>query len=240
METKVCIWCGIEKDVSEYYSHFHRARNKRYYYGHCKVCEKLHRKNNYAKAADGARRRAKEWKRNNRQKVRQLSRGYRERNGDKIKAYGKKRRQRDSVAIKQYNKLYRESHKEQIREYQREYLREKLKNNIQFRITQNVRGRVRAMISRGYKNSSALELLGCSVPEYIAYIDSKLSPEMSWDNYGKVWTIDHIRPCRSFDLTVPEQQRECFNYKNTQPLLWNENRSKNDKWNGVRASLMEH
>lgn len=52
---------------------------------------------------------------------------------------------------------------------------------------------------------------------------------MSWDNYGEVWQIDHIIPCRAFDLTDEEQLKECFNYKNTQPLLKEENLSKSDK-----------
>jgi len=47
---------------------------------------------------------------------------------------------------------------------------------------------------------------------------------MSWDNYGyRGWHIDHIRPCASFDLTDPEQQRECFHYTNLQPLWWQDN-----------------
>lgn len=40
---------------------------------------------------------------------------------------------------------------------------------------------------------------------------------MSWDNYGE-WEIDHIKPCCSFDLSLPENQLACFNYQNTRPL----------------------
>ena len=32
---------------------------------------------------------------------------------------------------------------------------------------------------------------------------------MTWDNYGE-WHIDHIKPCASFDLTCPIQQKLCF------------------------------
>ena len=38
--------------------------------------------------------------------------------------------------------------------------------------------------------------------------------------------IDHIKPCASFDLTDPAQQKECFNYKNLQPLWAFDNISK--------------
>ena len=51
----------------------------------------------------------------------------------------------------------------------------------------------------------------------------------AWDNYGE-WHIDHIRPCSSFDLTIQEQQVQCFNYKNLQPLWAIDNISKGAKY----------
>jgi hypothetical protein len=51
---------------------------------------------------------------------------------------------------------------------------------------------------------------------------------MSWKNYGK-WHIDHIRPCSSFDLSDPQQQRTCFNYSNLQPLWAKDNLNKSNK-----------
>ena len=51
---------------------------------------------------------------------------------------------------------------------------------------------------------------------------------MTWDNHGE-WHIDHIKPCASFDLTDADQQRECFNYTNLQPLWAKDNLSKGAK-----------
>jgi hypothetical protein len=52
---------------------------------------------------------------------------------------------------------------------------------------------------------------------------------MNWDNYGFYgWHIDHIRPCASFDLSKPSEQRKCFNYTNLQPLWATENWGKRD------------
>lgn len=53
---------------------------------------------------------------------------------------------------------------------------------------------------------------------------------MSWDNYGMYgWHIDHIKPCSSFDLSNPAEQKICFHYTNLQPLWAKENLSKGKK-----------
>ena len=35
---------------------------------------------------------------------------------------------------------------------------------------------------------------------------------------GGNWDVDHIKACAKFNLTYPEQQRECFHWSNLQPL----------------------
>ena len=65
----------------------------------------------------------------------------------------------------------------------------------------------------------------------MAHLEALFQPGMTWDNHAiDGWHIDHIRPCTSFDLTDPEQQRQCFHYTNLQPLWAFDNISKSDKW----------
>ena len=52
---------------------------------------------------------------------------------------------------------------------------------------------------------------------------------MTWANYGKVWHLDHIRPCDSFDLADSGQQHAGFNWSNTQPLFVADNLKKSNK-----------
>jgi hypothetical protein len=61
--------------------------------------------------------------------------------------------------------------------------------------------------------------LGSTIEECRLYLESQFKPEMTWENHGEVWEIDHIIPCSSFDLTDTEQQKQCFHYSNTQPLF---------------------
>ena len=44
------------------------------------------------------------------------------------------------------------------------------------------------------------------------------------------WHIDHIVSCWRFDLTDPEQQKQCFHFSNMQPLWREENMAKRDHW----------
>ena len=46
---------------------------------------------------------------------------------------------------------------------------------------------------------------------------------MSWDNYPRLWEIDHIVPLSAFDLTDRKQFLEACNYTNLQPLWWFDN-----------------
>ena len=83
------------------------------------------------------------------------------------------------------------------------------------------------------KSAHTLELLGCSIEDFKKHLESLWKEGMSWENQGyKGWHIDHIRPCISFNLTDPEQQKQCFHWSNMQPLWAKENMEKGDKWDG--------
>jgi hypothetical protein len=97
------------------------------------------------------------------------------------------------------------------------------------RIAHNLRHRIKHALKGCAKKSSAKALLSMPLEEFRIYIQGQFRPGMSWENYGLVWELDHIRPCASFDLTDPAQQRECFHWSNHQPLFVAENRSKGAK-----------
>lgn len=49
------------------------------------------------------------------------------------------------------------------------------------------------------------------------YLEQQFINKMDWNNYGKIWEIDHIKPCSKFDLTKLEEQQKCFHYINLMP-----------------------
>lgn len=79
------------------------------------------------------------------------------------------------------------------------------------------------------------ELIGCTKEILMHHIESQFKLGMSWENKGQ-WEIDHIRPCASFDLTDPAQQKRCFHYSNLQPLWAKDNHIKHDHWDGERTA----
>lgn len=93
----------------------------------------------------------------------------------------------------------------------------------------NLRRRVLTALKGHRRCTSTFLLLGCSREYLRARLEAKFRPGMTWENYGPVWHVDHIRPCASFDLTDPAQQRECFHFSNLQPLFAAENLAKGDK-----------
>jgi len=106
----------------------------------------------------------------------------------------------------------------------RKYYNEKLKDNINFRILNNLRVRLYQALKKEKKLSSTLKLTGCTFEQLKKYLENKFEDGMDWNNYG-VWHVDHIIPCAQFDLSNPEQQKICFHYTNLQPM-WGENNMK--------------
>ena len=101
-------------------------------------------------------------------------------------------------------------------------------NGSPFRISLRLRARVCNAIKQGggRKPGRTFDITGCTVHQLKAWLESQFCARMSWDNYGRAWHIDHIMPCASFDLTKPDQVRQCFHYTNLRPLWAKANRKK--------------
>lgn len=142
-----------------------------------------------------------------------------------------------------YYKQYREENKEYFNQYSnnhyhtnkelyREWNRTQYNTNIEFKTKHIVSARINSALKtyQTLKQNRTIEYLGCSIEEYTKYLESKFTPEMTWENQGIYWEIDHIKPIDSFDLNDENQLYKAFHYTNTQPLHWKENREKSNKF----------
>lgn len=102
--------------------------------------------------------------------------------------------------------------------------------NPGLRMRSNLSRRINKAIKGISKSAHTVELVGCSIEFFMSHLQSLFRPGMTWENYGPVWHVDHIKPCAKFDLTDPEQQKICFHWTNQQPLFALENIKKSDKY----------
>jgi len=113
--------------------------------------------------------------------------------------------------------------------YVKNWRKQKYNSSKKFKIITLLRNRLYNAIKNKRKYSSCIKLLGCSLEQFIVYIEKQFSAPMNWKNYGKVWHIDHIIPCTYFDLTKLEHQKQCFHYTNLRPMIASENLTKKNK-----------
>ena len=170
----------------------------------------------------------------------------RERRLRKKREYGKKYyiKYKEKILLK-YKTLPKEK-KEKKLIYWKEYLkrpeviernlkiRKKLyankhKFDLNWKLKNNLRSRIRLSLKGKNKSKKTMELLGCTIKQLWEHLESKFKLGMTRENHGK-WHIDHIKPCISFNLTDPEQQKICFHYTNLQPLWAEDNLKKGAKY----------
>ncbi len=95
----------------------------------------------------------------------------------------------------------------------------KCNRNPVSKLRQCLRSRLHRVLSHTNQSKCAgtMMLIGCTIPELRVHLESLFQSGMSWENYGQ-WHVDHRKPCASFDLSDPEQQKICFHWSNLQPL----------------------
>ena len=192
---------------------FHRSSTtKGGFHCYCKKCSSVRMKS-YTQQPENKERAslaARAWRQANRDRTREHKR-----------RWAKKYRAEIDINLKEW----KENNPDKWRAWQISY-----GARVDVRIRRACRARLHAALDGRTKCGRTTDFIGCSVAHLKAHLESLWQEGMSWDNYGfRGWHIDHIRPCASFDLSDPAQQRECFHYTNLQPLWAKENIAKGKK-----------
>ena len=88
------------------------------------------------------------------------------------------------------------------------------------------------------KTNKIFELLGCSHEFFKNWILYQLYGNMTVENYGKIWSLDHCLAVASFKLLDENDLRKCFNWINLRPMYIKANTIKGDKID-IRLYLLQ-
>lgn len=147
--------------------------------------------------------------------------------------YNKKYKAKNKETLSEYNrnylKKYYEDNKAKLIKQTSEYTAKRTREDVNFRLARNLRRRLHHALKGTNKAESTLALLGCTLLQFRAHLETKFRDGMTWKNYGKFWHVDHIRPLALFDLKDEMQLRKAAHFSNMQPLLAQENLRKSKK-----------
>lgn len=227
--SKVCSKCGVEYENPQ--ANFHKKKAaKDGLKSACKACRKeeaavRYKKPEVAKRA-AQRRTDPEFKK--RQHDYDITRGKDPERIKKQKSYNQKCATQPGYLEKRRAAVTSEKYKK-VRRIKTAFKR---KHDVQYRLSRNLRGRLRMALLLTFKNGHAVRDLGCAIPELKTYLESLFSTGMTWENWGKgqgKWNIDHIMPLSVFDLTDRQHVLLACHYLNLQPLWETDNILKSDK-----------
>lgn len=174
----------------------------------------------------------KEYQKNHKEKISIRKKKHYKNHKENILAKKKKYYENNKEKVLAKNKKHYENNKEKILIQKKGYKKEQYKNNILAKLAVVLRSRLHTAIKNNAKRGSAVRDLGCSIDELKTYLEKQFLTGMSWDNWGMkegCWSIDHIIPLASVDLTDRKQFLKVCHYTNLQPMWHIDNIKKSSK-----------
>jgi hypothetical protein len=173
---------------------------------------------------------------------RERAREYYRRNRSARGQYDREYRQSNAETIRERRRLHRLANRDEINARNREWCRthrpilsasdaRRRRRDVRFRLALSLRGRLGNAVRRSYKSGSAVRDLGCSIADLKVHIERQWTGCMSWENWGSgpgTWQIDHVYPLAQTDLTDRAQLLAVCNWRNLQPLWFEDNVRKGD------------
>jgi len=213
---KICIKCGEEKPLTDFYK---SKQNKDGYVGMCKSCHSEKTRRYYMSHKDSMKVKMAEYRRNNR---------------ETILAKKKEYYQKNKSSHYERVKIFEKNNPEKVAEYRRisrKRNREHNKNNLKWRLSQRMGTALwKSLAMKGGR--SWKKLVGYTVDDLAKHLKRTMPEGFTWEDFlnGDLH-IDHKIPNAVFNYETPEDIdfAKCWCLSNLQLLPAHENRVKNAK-----------
>ncbi len=200
------------------------------YKDNCKSCHtKQQKREFYLKNKEKINEAKKIWYKENKKSIKERDRKYHLENKEKRNEQSRIYYENNRVEIRKHRKEYNENNKEKIKEQVK-----KQTSKPEWRIANTIRTRTRRSLKSGKKYC---EYLGCSMKflrEWFKFNFDLDELDMTFDNFSKLWEIDHVIPVATFKMENEQDRIVCFNWKNLSPLLKEKNHRKGKKLDTIQ------
>jgi len=175
---------------------------------------------------------SREWKKKNPEKHAAQLRKHFLIHKKEINAYKRKVRGRYKKREREYNKKWCELHPEKRREQANRCERNRRKRDPVFKLSKNFSAYIRISLNKKKCGKHWKEIVGYSLENLIQRLEYQFDKNMSWNNYGSYWHIDHKKPRSLFNYSNPDDQtfKDCWCLANLQPMEAKENRRKGNQF----------
>lgn len=222
-QMRVCSKCRCEKPLDEFVANklSKLGRERR-----CKACSYVRAKELREANREAAKATRAKWYAQHGIKNR---RDWAARNPEKVKAAKARHSAKHSAAIIERVRKWRKENPEKRRAESRRTAA-RLRATPKGKLNNAFSTAVRQALVNGKLGRGWVDIVGYSIDELMAHLETKFLPGMSWDNYG-AWHIDHIIPQAAFNYSDASHIdfARCWALKNLQPLWAKDNASKGAK-----------
>jgi len=210
---KVCSSCKRFLPTTSFYKD---NRKKDRFYSKCKECKNIYKK---------------EYSDKNKDKVKK----YDEENKEEISRRHKNNYYKNRQNVLKRQKLYNLKNKDKINERRRKLRKEIPKYKIRDTISRRINCSVKNRNNSSKKLSSIWKILNYKPEDLVSHLEKQFESDMNWDNYGKLWVIDHLIPDSWFEYDSYEDVEliKSWNIKNLRPCYVEENLKKSNCFAGT-------
>ncbi len=229
MTTKVCTKCGEEKPATTEYFYVNRAVSCGLG-ARCKPCAREYTNERrdpekdrayYLKNRERYKQQSTEWRKNNREKMREIV--------------------RKSAARPEAKARRAKWKRERLRSDPRAWLADRCRKRLK---------EVLCLQGKGDAVTKLREYLGCSVETLKEHLESHFTVGMSWENRGpRGWHLDHFMPLLGevngeflFDFSLDDELKVAGHFKNLRPLWGTDNVKKSNAaphWDDIPKDLQD-